>query len=87
MRTLVISALGAGTLVACTNEPQYVPCAPMGAAMNDKCTIDADAMTMEPDNVASLHVPVKPDAMWRARDREKRAEIQMRVDPAVVVPV
>lgn len=87
MRTLVICALGAGALVACTNEPQYVPCAPMGAAMNDKCTIDADAMTMEPDNVASLHVPVMPEGMWRARDRNKRMEIQMTVDPAVVVPV
>ena len=79
--------LGAGSLTACTNEPQYVPCAPMGAAMNDKCVIDADAMTMEPDNVASLHVPIKPDAMWRARDRDKRMEIQETVDPAVVVPV
>lgn len=87
--TLII-ALAVGTpamLVGCTNEPQYVPCAPMGAAMMDTCTVDADGMSMEPDNVAHLHVPIKPDAMWSATDRDKRAEIQKTVDPAVIVPI
>jgi hypothetical protein len=74
-------------LVGCNNEPQYVTCAPMGAAPNDKCSIEADAMSALTDQQGTLHVPVMPEAMWRARDRAKRDEIQMTVDPSVIVPI
>jgi len=76
------------TLVGCTNnEPQYVTCAPMGPAGGDKCTIEAFADSALPDQSGSLHVPVKPDSAWRSTDRDRRAELQMLVDPSVTVPI
>jgi hypothetical protein len=58
----------------------------MGAAPMDTCSIEYDGGGMTAP-VAMLHVPTKPEAMWRARDRERRTELQMAMDPAVIVPV
>jgi hypothetical protein len=86
MRTLALTVL----VVGCTNEPQYVPCAPMGAAPTDTCRIvpapDADGNLV---GLGSLHVPVKPEADWKPDDRQRRMELQMTVDPsgAVAVPI
>src|SRR6188474_3101800 len=73
-----------------TNAPQYVLCAPLGAAPTDSCRI-----VPEPDidgnlvGLGSLHVPVKPEADWKPDDRQRRMELQMEVDPsgAIAVPI
>ena len=89
-RTLVASALLAAGCTNPTNQPQYVQCAPMGAAPTDVCRItaapDADGNLV---GLGSLHVPVKPEADWDASDRRRRIELQMEVDEsgAVVVPI
>jgi len=82
-------------LVGCTNptnEPQYVSCAPMGPAAMDSCHLEGgvdDGTGMGTLVVAkgSLHVPIKPESMWRAHDRDERMQIQATLDPAVEVPV
>lgn len=74
-------------LVGCTNEPQYVTCAPMGPAPNDKCSIEADAMSDLTTQSGTLHVPVMPDSMWSSRDRNEREDIQMTVADGVEVPI
>lgn len=90
MRTLVATALLAAGCTNPTNQPQYVQCAPMGAAPADRCRItaapDADGNLV---GLGSLHVPVKPEADWDASDRRRRMELQMEVDDsgAVVVPI
>jgi hypothetical protein len=83
--------LAALLAIGCTNEPQYVPCAPMGtAAPADTCRIvpvpDADGNLV---GIGSLHVPVKPEGDWKASDRNRRMELQMDVDPsgAIEVPI
>lgn len=82
--------LAALLAIGCTNEPQYVPCAPMGAAPTDSCRItpapDVDGNLV---GIGSLHVPVKPEADWKPDDRQRRMELQMEVDPsgAVEVPI
>jgi len=84
MKKLVIGFV----LVGCTNnEPQYVTCAPMGPSATDKCSIEADGASALADQQGSLHVPVKPDTDWRAAERDRRMELQMEVDPSVVVPI
>ncbi len=84
--------IGLGLVTACgNNEPQYVHCAPMGAAPTDTCSFQAgtDDGTGITLRSGFLHVPVRPEAQWNAKDRARRAELQMEVDPtgAVVVPV
>lgn len=86
MRSIALAVL----LAACANQPQYVPCAPMGAAPNDVCqftTADDGMGTLI--GTGSLHVPVKPEADWKASDRRRRMELQMEVDPsgAIAVPI
>jgi hypothetical protein len=86
MRTLATIAVVAG----CANQPQYVACAPMGAAPNDVCTVTtADAGNNTLFGSGSLHVPVKPEADWKASDRRRRTILQQDVDPsgAIAVPV
>jgi hypothetical protein len=79
-------------LVGCNsnNEPQYVSCAPMGAAPMDTCRLDM-LMTDADGNLeakGSLHVPVKPEDQWKAADRTRRTELQMALpDQAVMVPI
>lgn len=68
------------------NEPQYVGCAPDGAAPMDTCHLEAGTMDV-PEAKGSLHVPLKPESIWRARDRAKQDEIQTTVPDDVVVPV
>jgi hypothetical protein len=79
--TLTVVSLAAG-FTACTNQPQYVPCAPDGAAPMDSCTLTPDMPNDEGQLVAlgSLHVPVKPEADWKTSDRNKRMELQREVD-------
>jgi hypothetical protein len=92
MRKLMLcTVLVVGNAGCSNNEPQYVQCAPMGAAMLDVCRFTAgedDGM----GNTArggSLHVPIMPEADWKAEDRARRMELQMEVDAtgAIVVPV
>src|SRR6185436_8467858 len=77
--------------VGCTNEPQYVSCAPAGVvAPTDSCRIiPAPDMDGNLVGIGSLHVPIKPEADWKASDRKRQMELQMAIDPsgAVVVPV
>lgn len=70
------------------NEPQYVGCAPDGAAPMDTCRLEGvdNGMGML-EAKGSLHVPLKPESLWRARDRATRAEIQMKVPADVEVPI
>ena len=68
------------------NEPQYVGCAPDGAAPMDTCHLEAGTMDV-PEAKGSLHVPVKPESMWRARDRAVRDDLQMTMPDGVEVPV
>ena len=73
-------------LVGCTNnQPQYVGCPEMPGA--EKCVIEADGASDLATQSGSLHVPVKPDSAWRSVDRDRRMELQMEVDPSVIVPV
>jgi hypothetical protein len=88
MRKLIVI----GLVTACgNNEPQYVHCAPMGAAATDICSFVAgeDDGTGVTSRAGVLHVPVKPEADWDAKDRARRGELQMQVDVtgAVAVPV
>lgn len=72
------------------NEPQYVGCAPDGAAAMDTCRLEGgidDGMGMLVEAKGSLHVPLKPESLWRARDRAVRAELQMTVPADVEVPI
>ena len=73
-------------LVGCTNEPQYVDCAPMGPAGMDICRLEADGGTVA-EAKGSMHIPVMPEAMWKDSDRARRAELQMGLDPTVQVPI
>jgi hypothetical protein len=90
--TRVLPPLCAIVFAACTNQPQYVLCAPMGAAPGDVCrfTAEADAEGAFV-GVGSLHVPVKPEALWKVADRRRRGELQTELDRttggAVSVPV
>jgi hypothetical protein len=68
------------------NEPQYVGCVPDGAAPMDTCHLEAGTMDV-PEAKGSLHVPVKPESMWRARDRAVRDDLQMTMPDGVEVPV
>lgn len=89
MRLAAITLLAIGCANP-TNAPQYVLCAPMGAAPMDRCRI-----TAEPDDEGNLvgrgglHVPVTPEADWKPDDRQRRMELQMDVDPsgAIAVPI
>jgi len=86
MRKLIFIALVSG----CTNEPQYVQCAPMGAAAMDVCSLEGgtdDGMGMLTEAKGSVHIPVKPEADWKKADRDERVDLQATVDPAIVVPV
>jgi len=73
-------------LVGCTNDPQYVECAPMGPAPNDACRLNADG-DMIAEAKGSVHIPIKPDSLWKASDAARRDELQMTIDPAIEVPV
>ena len=73
-------------LVGCTNEPQYIDCAPMGPAGMDICRLVADGGTMV-EAKGSMHIPVMPEADWDESDRARRAELQMTIDQTVQVPV
>jgi hypothetical protein len=84
----VLTLLGAGAVAACTNQPQYVLCTPMGP---DVCRFVAEA---DPDGnllgQGSLRVPVKPEALWKLADRRRRGELQTELDrtaAGVTVPV
>lgn len=84
MRTLILMTCVAG---CSNNEPQYVQCPmPMPGVCSDtelaRFTADADAPA-----AGALHVPVLPEAAWKADDRRRRPELQMGLDPAVVVPI
>lgn len=72
------------TVVGCTNnEPQYVECAPMGPAATDVCKLQAgmdDGMGGLSTATGSLHVPLLPEARWKASDRERRTSLQADVD-------
>ena len=89
MRTIAAVVLALG----CTNnEPQYVECAPTGtAAPADSCSFEAgtDDGTGNTARTGSLHVPLKPEAEWKAEDRARRMELQDQIDAtgAVVVPI
>ena len=66
MRKLIFITLVSG----CTNEPQYVQCAPMGAAAMDVCSLEGgadDGMGMLTEAKGSVHIPVKPEADWTSR--------------------
>jgi hypothetical protein len=90
MRKLLFVTLLAG---CSNNEPQYVACAPMGtAAPTDLCSLmggEVDAAGEPIPAVGSLHVPVMPEADWKAEDRNRRMALQMAVDAtgAVTVPI
>lgn len=87
MRKLIVIVLASG----CTNQPQYVPCAPMGPAGMDVCTLEAGmddgtGMTVA-EAKGSVHIPVKPEADWKKADRDRRVELQDSVDAAIEVPI
>jgi hypothetical protein len=90
MRTLFVLGI---PLAACTNNaPQYVQCAPMGAAPADSCSFEAgvDDGTGNTAGAGQLHLPVLPEAEWAASDIAKRRELQAEIDrtnPGVVVPL
>lgn len=67
------------------NAPQYVGCIPDGRTI-DTCHLEAGTMDV-PDAKGSLHVPLKPEALWRARDRAVREELQMTMPDGIEVPV
>ena len=79
-------------LVGCTNQPQYVPCAPMGPAGMDVCTLEAgqdDGMggTLA-EAKGSVHIPIRPEADWKPADRDRRVELMNTInDPAIEVPI
>jgi hypothetical protein len=79
-------------LVGCNsnNQPQYVDCAPMGAAPTDTCRLDMLVDDGDGNLIAkgSLHVPVKPEDQWKASDRARRVELQNSLpDPSVEVAI
>jgi hypothetical protein len=78
-------------LAACTNptnSTQYVTCPEMGM---DVCTLEAGQDDGMGGTLAeargSVHIPIKPEAAWEARDRDKRTELMAEVDPAIEVPI
>jgi hypothetical protein len=79
MRTALLYIAPLGLALGCTNEPQYVDCAPTGAAAPmDTChLVPMDDGMGNLEAKGSLHVPLKPEAMWKAADRRRRAELQM----------
>lgn len=85
MRGIVIICLVTGCANT-NNAPQYIGCAPDGAAATDTCHLEAGTMDV-PEAKGSLHVPLKPEALWRARDRAVREELQMTMPDGVEVPI
>lgn len=88
MRKLVVILAVSGCSNV-NNEPQYVGCAPDGAAPMDTCHLEGgvdDGTGMLAEAKGSLHVPVKPDTMWKKADAAKRAELQMTMPDGVMVP-
>lgn len=85
MRGIVVICVVTGCANT-NNAPQYVACAPDGAAAMDTCHLEAGTMDV-PEAKGSLHVPLKPEALWRARDRAVRAELQMTMPDGVEVPI
>jgi hypothetical protein len=88
MRKLILIVIVSG----CTNEPQYVTCATSGPAAMDICTMEAgqsDGMGGTLGEVkGSVHIPVKPEPMWKIGDRQRRLEIEAQLgDPTIMVPV
>lgn len=87
---LVFSVVVAAGCANPLNQPQYVTCPAMpGAAPMDRCVLTAvdDGQGGFVDR-ASIHVPVMPEGMWRADDRQRRAQLQQEMpDPAIEVPV
>lgn len=86
MRKLLLISLAACTNP--TNQPQYVTCPPMGT---DVCSLEGGQDDGMGGTVAevkgSVHIPIKPEADWPARDRDRRVELQEIVDPAIEVPI
>lgn len=86
MRKLLLVSLAACTNP--TNHPQYVLCPPMGT---DVCTLEGgqdDGMGGTVGEVrGSVHIPLKPEADWPARDRDRRVELQEMVGADVEVPI
>ncbi|HEY5928564.1 MAG TPA: hypothetical protein VIV11_43050 [Kofleriaceae bacterium] len=87
MRKLIIIMV----VAACTNEPQYVPCAPMGPAGMDVCSLEAGTDDGMGGTLAeikgSVHIPIKPEADWKASDRDRRIELMDQVDTGIEVPI
>jgi hypothetical protein len=71
---------------ACTNEPQYVPCAPMGPAAMDVCSLETDG-SIEDGVKGSVHIPIKPEDDWKLADRQKRTQLQAEVMAGIEVPI
>jgi hypothetical protein len=85
MRKLIFIGLAACTNP--TNQPQYVICPAMGM---DVCRLEGgvdDGMGGLSEARGSVHIPIKPEADWKASDRDRRTELQAMVDPAIEVPV
>lgn len=86
MRKLLVLGLAACTNP--TNLPQYVLCPPMGT---DLCTLEGGQDDGMGGTVAevkgSVHIPIKPEGDWEARDRDRRVELQATLDPAIEVPI
>lgn len=87
--TLFGTVTAVGAAAACTNSPQYVDCAPMGAAPTNTCHFEAgvDDGTGNTARTGSLHIPLKPEDQWRVADRERRIELQEQVDPSGTIEV
>ncbi|HEY5948065.1 MAG TPA: hypothetical protein VIV40_21360 [Kofleriaceae bacterium] len=75
---------------ACTNEPQYVACAPMGPAGMDLCTLEAgqdDGTGMLSEAKGSVHIPIRPEADFKLADQQKHVELQTMVEDGIEVPI
>lgn len=85
MRKLILIGLAACTNP--TNHPQYVVCPTTGT---DVCRLEGgvdDGMGGLTEARGSVHIPIKPEADWKASERDRRTELQAMVDPAIEVPV
>ncbi|HEX5060256.1 MAG TPA: hypothetical protein VFV99_12900 [Kofleriaceae bacterium] len=87
MRKLIFMVL----ITGCTNEPQYVSCAPMGAAAMDLCKLEGgmdDGMGGTLDEVkGSVHIPLRREEDWKQSDQDKRTELMANAPAGVDVPI